>query len=98
MLILAVAVSLDRFLSIYLVSYIGVSDATAAGWAIPKLNECLIVFCVVILLTRMTGGSLGSIYIQRGKLKQGLVIGLSFFSGGGRFPGDGGLPVQEPMS
>jgi len=79
LLILAIAVSLDRFISVYLVDYLGVSDATAAGWAIPKLNECVVVISVVILLTRLSGGSLGSVYIQRGNLKLGLIVGVITF-------------------
>jgi membrane protease YdiL (CAAX protease family) len=79
LLIMAVAVSVDRVFSIYLLVYLGVSDTTAAGWAIPKLNECAIVFCVVILLTRLSGGSLGSIYLQRGNLRLGLTLGLITF-------------------
>jgi membrane protease YdiL (CAAX protease family) len=79
LLIMAMAVSLDRFISIYLIVYLGVSDTTAAGWAIPKLNECIVVVCVVILFTRMAGGSLGSIYLQKGNLKLGLIVGLVTF-------------------
>jgi membrane protease YdiL (CAAX protease family) len=79
LLIMAIAVSVDRVFSIYLLVYLGISDATAAGYAILKLNECLIVFGVVMTLTRMSGGSLGSIYLQKGNLKLGLGIGLITF-------------------
>jgi uncharacterized protein len=79
LLIMAIAVSMDRIFGIYLIVYLGASDATAAGWAIQKLNECFVVVCVVITLTLMSGGSLGSIYIQKGNLKQGLSIGVIAF-------------------
>ena len=79
LLIMAIAVSFDRIFSIYLIVYLGVTDTTAAGWAISKLNECAVVVCTVIVLTRMAGGSLGSIYIQKGNLKLGLTIGLITF-------------------
>ncbi len=79
LLILAVAVSMDRFFSIYLAVYLNVSDKIASGWAILKLNEAFIVIATVVVLTRLSGGSLGSIYIQKGKLKQGLLIGLITF-------------------
>lgn len=79
LLILHVAVSLDWVLGIYLLSYLGVPGNTPAGIAILKLNECAVVVCVVILFTRMSGGSLGSIYIQKGNLRSGLLIGLIAF-------------------
>ena len=79
MLIMAGAVLLDRVFGIYLIVYLGVGDTTPAGWAIQKLNEAAVVVCAVILFTRMSGGSLGSIYIQKGNLKLGLTIGLITF-------------------
>jgi hypothetical protein len=79
LLIMAITVSVDRIFGIYLLVYLDISDTTAAGWAISKLNECVIVFCVVMTLTRMSGGSLGSIYLQKGNLKLGLGIGLVTF-------------------
>ena len=79
LLIMAIAVSIDRIFGIYLLVYLGISDSAAAGWAILKLNECFIVFCVVMTLTRMSGGSLGSIYLQKGNLKLGLIIGATTF-------------------
>jgi len=80
LLIMAVAVSLDRIMSIYLIDYVGVLDTTPAGWAFQKLNEAVIVVFVVIALTLLSGGSLGSIYIQKGNLKLGLSIGLVTFA------------------
>jgi len=79
LLILAIAVSLDWVFGIYLIDHVGVIDTTPAGWALLKLNECAVIVCVVILFTRMSGGSLGSIYIQKGNLKLGLIIGLITF-------------------
>lgn len=77
--IMAIAVSLDWVFGIYLIDYLGVNDNTPAGWALPKLNECIVIVCVIILFTKMSRSSLGSIYIQKGNLKPGLIIGLSTF-------------------
>jgi membrane protease YdiL (CAAX protease family) len=79
-LIMAVAVSLDWVFGIYLIDYLGVKDSVPAGWALPKLNECIVIVSVIILFTKMSGSSLGSIYIQKGNLKLGLVVGLIAFS------------------
>ncbi len=76
LLILAIAVSLDWIFGRYLMDSLGVDGASPASFALLKLNEGFIVVCTVILLTRMAGGSLGSIYIQKGNLKLGLLIGV----------------------
>jgi len=77
--IMSVAVSLDWIFGIYLIEYLGVTDETPAGWAFLKLNECIVIVGVIILFTKMSRDTLGSIYIQKGNLKQGLIIGLSTF-------------------
>lgn len=79
LLILAVAVSLDWFFGRYLMDSLGITGGTPVGFALLKLNECAVVVCAVILLVRMSGGSLGGIYLQRGNLKLGLTIGLAAF-------------------
>jgi membrane protease YdiL (CAAX protease family) len=75
-LILAIAVSLDWILGRYLMDSLGVDGTSPASFALLKLNEGFIVVCTVILFTRMAGGSLGSIFIQKGNLKLGLIIGV----------------------
>ena len=77
--IMAIAVSLDWILGVYLVDYLGVNDNTPAGWALLKLNECIAIVSAIILFTKMSRSSLGSIYIQNGNLKLGLIIALSTF-------------------
>lgn len=80
LLVMATAVSLDWVFASYLMDSLGINDKTPLSFALLKLNECVVVVCSVILLSRMAGGSLGSIYIQKGNLKQGLIIGgIAFF-------------------
>lgn len=79
LLVLAVAVSLDYIMGIYLIEYVGIKDSTPAGWALQKLNECIVIVSVVITLTRLSQHNLASIYIQKGKLKQGIIIGAAAF-------------------
>ena len=79
LLIMAVAVSLDQVFGQYLVGYLGVRDNSPAGMALLKLNECAVIVSVIVLFTWISGSSLGSIYIQKGKLKLGLIIGLGTF-------------------
>jgi membrane protease YdiL (CAAX protease family) len=77
--VLAITVSLDWIISVYLLEYMGIDGNTATGFALMKLNECAVVVGSVILFTRLTGSDLGSIYLQKGKLKLGLLIGLIAF-------------------
>jgi membrane protease YdiL (CAAX protease family) len=73
--ILTVTISLDRIMGIHVSNYLGVTDHTPSGIALQKLNECFVVVSVVLTFTLLSGGSLGSIYVQKGKLKLGLMIG-----------------------
>jgi membrane protease YdiL (CAAX protease family) len=77
--VLSVTVSLDWVFAVYLLEILGIDGNTPAGFALLKLNECAVVVGSVILFTRLSGESLGSIYIQKGRLKLGLTIGLVAF-------------------
>ena len=73
--ILFAAVSLDWVFGLFLLDSLHVSDTTPAGWAFLKLNDFFVIVGTVVVFTRLSGSSLGSIYIQSGNLKLGLVIG-----------------------
>lgn len=77
--VLTVAFFLERIFGIYLILHLGVSDSTPAGWALPKLNESFVAISVIVIFTLLSGDSLGSIFLQKGKLKLGLIIGLVCF-------------------
>jgi membrane protease YdiL (CAAX protease family) len=77
--ILNVTVSLQWVFGIHVGSYLGIPGNTPQGFAFQKANELLVVWSVVITLTLVSGGSLGSIYFQKGNLKLGLIIGLITF-------------------
>jgi membrane protease YdiL (CAAX protease family) len=77
--ILSTALSLDWVFGGFLYDSLNLSDATPAGWAYEKLNEIAVIVCVVVVFTRLSGASLGSIYLQKGNLKLGLIIGVITF-------------------
>jgi membrane protease YdiL (CAAX protease family) len=77
--ILSVAISMDWVFGRFLFDSLNMNDHNIAGWVLPKLNDCLVIVSVVIVLTLVTGGSLESIYLQKGNLKLGLTIGLIAF-------------------
>jgi membrane protease YdiL (CAAX protease family) len=73
--IMDVVISLDLVFGIYGLDYLHINGNSPVGFALSKLNECFAVVGVIITFTILSGGSLGSIYIQKGNLKQGLLIG-----------------------
>ncbi len=77
--ILSVALSLDWVFGNNLVNTLHIKDTTPAGFTMYKLDDFLSVVPAVIVFTLLSGGSLGSIYIQKGRLKLGLIIGAITF-------------------
>jgi len=77
--ILIFASSLSYISGIYLFKQLNVTDAIPSGWAIMKINEFVVVVGTVLILNKLGGLDLKSLYIQRGNLKLGLIIGLSTF-------------------
>jgi len=55
------------------------SPDSPAGWAVDKLQSSLLIIIPIIFCTLLSGEDMGSIYVQRGKLKPGLAIGLGTF-------------------
>jgi membrane protease YdiL (CAAX protease family) len=79
LLIMAVVVSLDLVIGNYLVLYLKVGGNSPVSAALQKLNEFVLVAAIIIPFTLVSGDSMGSIYIQKGNLKLGLIIGLGTF-------------------
>jgi membrane protease YdiL (CAAX protease family) len=73
------AISVDYYLSLsqWLLPALGVIAESPAGWAIDKLESSLLGIAVVLLLTRLAGQQLESLYIRRGSLRLGLLVGLA---------------------
>jgi membrane protease YdiL (CAAX protease family) len=57
------------------------TPATTNGLAVGKILEVILVVVPILVLTKLSGADLGSIYLKRGNLKLGLGIGgLVFFN------------------
>jgi membrane protease YdiL (CAAX protease family) len=91
--IMALAVSLDWWIARFMLDSLAVNTNTPAVIAFMKLKTGITVVVVVLLFTRISGSSLGSIYIQKGNLKQGLTIGLIAFG----IAAAGAIPISELM-
>jgi membrane protease YdiL (CAAX protease family) len=76
------AISIDHYLSLsrWILPRLGISGDTPAAWAIEKLEGSLLSVVVVLVVNRLWGNSLGSIFWQRGRLGLGLTVGLIAFA------------------
>jgi membrane protease YdiL (CAAX protease family) len=75
------AISIDRYLSLskWILPALNVDGNSPAGWAIEKLESSLLGIVVVLVLNRLAGQKMESLYIRRGNLRLGLVVGMVAF-------------------
>lgn len=78
--VLLAASSADWFVGNALIRMNVLDPSVPKGMALQKLNDGIVISAVVLLLTRISGASLGSIYVQKGKLRQGIIIGTISFA------------------
>jgi membrane protease YdiL (CAAX protease family) len=91
--IASLATAIDYYLPSrdWLLQLFHISIKTPAGIAIDKLDSSIIIIASVILLTKISGSNLSSIYLKKGNLKNSLIIGLiAFFVAVA-----GSIPVSE---
>ena len=60
--------------------FLNLQVSTVEGIAVAKLTQSLLIVIPLIVLIRIAGGDMGSIYLKKGRLKLGLIIGLLTFS------------------
>lgn len=58
-----------------IVQFFGVSLATNQGQAIAKLYDALLVVIPIIVLSKLSGADLGSLFLKKGNMRLGLGIG-----------------------
>ena len=76
---LAMAIDYNLPSSKWLLSVLNIPMQTPAGLALDKLDSSLIIVICIILLTKLSDTSLGSIFLQKGHLRKGLSIGIIAF-------------------
>ncbi len=89
----ALAAAIDLYLPSrdLLLQALRIPIQSPAGIALDKLDSSLIIILSIIVLTRISGDGLGSIFLQRGNLRLGLAIGLIAFA----VFAAGSIPVSE---
>lgn len=75
----------------WLLQLLHISIKTPAGIAIDKLDSSVIIITSIILLTKVSGSNLSTIYLRKGNLKNGLIAGLIAFS----LAVAGSIPISE---
>jgi len=75
----SLAQALDYYFSGWSLNLAGLDIKTPAGIAMDKLESTVLIVVPIILFTKLSGNNMASIYLQRGNLKQGLIIGLTVF-------------------
>lgn len=80
LLVMLAAVSVDMYLGPYVCARLNININTPRGLGLQKLIEAAIVVSVVVLMALLGGGSLGSLYLQKGDLRFGLAAGLGLFA------------------
>ena len=73
------AQALDYYLSGWLPNLLGLDIGSPAGIAVDKLESTISIALPILLLTRLSGNSMGSLYLRKGNSKLGLIIGVSVF-------------------
>ena len=72
------AISVDYYLSLskWILPALGLTSNSPIGLAIDKLESSLLGILVVLIINRLAGQSLDSLYVRRGNLRLGLSVGL----------------------
>jgi membrane protease YdiL (CAAX protease family) len=75
------AISVDYLLglSAWINPALGLETESPAGLAIDKLESSLLGIAVILLLNRLAGQPMSTLYIRRGNLRLGLAVGLIAF-------------------
>lgn len=74
--IMIVTVSLMWIMANYLIDNLGLTSSNPRDFALLKLSDMFIVFVAVISLSRAMGYTLQDLYLQKGRVRLGLLLGL----------------------
>jgi len=79
--IASLAISLDLYLPLsrWVLRLLNRELNTPLGLAVDKLESSVTIIVAIIVLNRISGGSMASIYLKKGNIRKGLTIGLGTF-------------------
>jgi len=72
------AISVDYYLpsSRWLLSILNIPIQTPTGLTLDKLDSRIIIMGLIVLFTKLSGGNLTSIYLNKGNIKKVFLLGL----------------------
>jgi membrane protease YdiL (CAAX protease family) len=73
------AQALDYYFSGWFPDLLGLDIGSPAGIAVDKLESTLLIVIPILVLTRLSGNNVDSLYLQKGNLRLGLIVGLTVF-------------------
>jgi membrane protease YdiL (CAAX protease family) len=73
------AQALDYYFSGWSLRLLGLDIQTPQGIVADKLESTFMIVAPIIILTKASGGNLASIYLQKGKLRSGIITGIVVF-------------------
>jgi uncharacterized protein len=76
---MAVAVSMMWLTGNYLIDHVGLWVSEPGGFSLLKLNDMVVVFVVVLVLSRLAGFKPADLCLQKGNVRLGLLLGLGTF-------------------
>jgi membrane protease YdiL (CAAX protease family) len=77
--IMSLSITLIWVFGMFILESLPLNENSILGYVLPKVQDMVIVYVVVLFFTRIFGNSFGSVFIQKGNLKLGLWIGIIAF-------------------
>ncbi len=77
--IMSLSITLIWVFGMFILESLPLNENSILGYVLPKVQDMVIVYVVVLFFTRVFGNSFGSVFIQKGNLKLGLWIGIIAF-------------------
>lgn len=77
--IMSLSITLIWVFGMFILESLPLNENSILGYVLPKIQDMVIVYVMVLFFTRVFGNSFGSVFIQKGNLKLGLWIGIIAF-------------------
>jgi membrane protease YdiL (CAAX protease family) len=77
--IMSLSITLIWVFGMFVLNSLPLDEKSIPGYVIPKIQDLIIVYLVVLFFTRFFGNNFASIFLQKGNLKLGLWIGIGTF-------------------
>ncbi len=77
--IMSLSITLIWVFGMFVLNSLPLDENSIPGYVIPKVQDFILVYLVVLFFTRFFGNNFSSIFLQKGNLRLGLLIGIVTF-------------------